>query len=145
MLASRRLDPFHHVLKDRLEFPQVLPGGGMDDYCFAAAGTFNLADAVPQSLQPSPDLRGAQLDMQTVAFDPGHFCPRFRATADCSELGKQASSLVSSALRRSIAFKRVFNFRASLLMSASSFSSFFLWSWSFPLFAVTRGFDLVPQ
>jgi hypothetical protein len=35
MLASRRLDPFQHVLQDRLEFPQVLPGGGVDDDRFA--------------------------------------------------------------------------------------------------------------
>ena len=56
----------------------MLPGGRVDDHRFAAAGTLDLADTKSEALEPSPDLGRTQLDVQSVAFDSGHFCSGFR-------------------------------------------------------------------
>ena len=45
----------------------------VDDDGLASVGTLDLADAETQPLEPSPDLGGTQLPVQTFAPNPSHF------------------------------------------------------------------------
>src|SRR5437867_6538239 len=51
-----------------------MPNGGVDDDRQVAAGAVHLSHAIADALQSPPHLRGAQVDIELVAFGISHDC-----------------------------------------------------------------------
>ena len=61
-----------HVTEHGLQFFEMLARSRMDDDGSVLPGSLNLPDTVPESLEPSPDLRGTEVHVQVLALDVRH-------------------------------------------------------------------------
>ncbi len=58
-----------HVSKHGLQFFKMPAGGRVDDDGLVFSSTLNLSNAMAESFEPLPDLRGTQIHIQFVALD----------------------------------------------------------------------------